>query len=71
SIPGGKMGIYMGIFNFFITGPQIVNGIIGGPIVKYAYGNQPIYAILMAGVFLILAAFAVTRVDDVDEIPAA
>lgn len=71
SIPGGKMGIYMGIFNFFITGPQIVNGLIGGPIVKYAYGNQPIYAILMAGVFLILAAFAVTRVDDVDEVVAA
>ena len=26
SIPAGKMGIYMGIFNFFITLPQIVNG---------------------------------------------
>ena len=28
SIPAGKMGIYMGIFNFFITLPQIVNGLL-------------------------------------------
>lgn len=34
SIPSGKMGVYMGIFNFFITIPQIVNGVIGGPIVR-------------------------------------
>ena len=33
SIPSHKMGVYMGIFNFFITFPQIVNGIIGGSIV--------------------------------------
>jgi maltose/moltooligosaccharide transporter len=35
SIPPGKMGVYMGIFNFFITLPQIVSGIVGGPMVKY------------------------------------
>jgi len=37
SIPSGKMGVYMGIFNFFITLPQIINGIVGGPIVKHLY----------------------------------
>ncbi|KXK31168.1 MAG: major facilitator superfamily transporter [Bacteroidetes bacterium OLB12] len=57
AIPPHKMGIYMGVFNFFITLPQIVNGVIGGPIVKYFYNSQAIYAIVMAGVFLILAAF--------------
>lgn len=67
SIPGGKMGIYMGIFNFFITGPQILNGIIGGPVVKYVYGSRPIFAIVMAGVFLLLGATSVLFVDDVDE----
>lgn len=67
SIPGGKMGIYMGIFNFFITGPQILNGIIGGPIVKYVYNSNPIYAIVTAGVFLLMGAVAVLFVDDVDE----
>jgi maltose/moltooligosaccharide transporter len=58
AIPAHKMGIYMGIFNFFITFPQIVNGIFGGPIVKYLYGGQPIYALVAAGVFMILAAVA-------------
>jgi maltose/moltooligosaccharide transporter len=64
SIPAGKLGIYMGIFNFFITLPQIINGFVGGSIVKHLYGGQPIYAILMAGVFLIFAAISVIRVYD-------
>jgi maltose/moltooligosaccharide transporter len=46
SIPAGKLGIYMGIFNFFITLPQIVNGVFGGSIVKHIYGGH-IYAIVM------------------------
>jgi maltose/moltooligosaccharide transporter len=64
SIPSKKMGIYMGIFNFFITFPQILNGIIGGPIVKNLYGNQAIFAIVGGGVFFLIAAFSVRFVDD-------
>jgi maltose/moltooligosaccharide transporter len=64
SIPAGKLGIYMGIFNFFITLPQIINGFVGGSIVKHLYGGQPIYAILMAGVFFLLAAISVVKVYD-------
>lgn len=64
SIPSGKMGVYMGIFNFFITFPQIVNGIFGGPIVKHVYQNNAIYAIFLAGIFLILAAVASLYVQD-------
>jgi maltose/moltooligosaccharide transporter len=64
SIPAGKMGIYMGIFNFFITLPQIVNGVVGGPIVKYLYGNQPIYALVLAGVFMFCASVSVLYVYD-------
>lgn len=55
------------MFNFFITLPQIINGIIGGPIVKYLYSSQAIYAIVMAGVFLIVAAFCVRFVSDKDD----
>lgn len=66
SIPAKKMGVYMGIFNFFITFPQIVNGIIGGPIVKYLYGGQAIWALVSAGVFMLLGAWSVMRVNDVD-----
>lgn len=64
SIPAGKLGIYMGIFNFFITLPQIVNGLFGGWIVKHLYGGQPIYAIVLAGFFLICAAISVLFVYD-------
>lgn len=68
AIPASKMGIYMGIFNFFITLPQIINGVIGGPIVKYVYGSQAIWAIVAAGVFMFLAAASVMVVQDRDEV---
>lgn len=68
SIPTYKMGVYMGIFNFFITFPQIVNGVIGGPIVKYLYNSKAIYSLVMAGVFLLIAAFCVRFVDDKDDV---
>jgi maltose/moltooligosaccharide transporter len=64
SIPAGKMGIYMGIFNFFITLPQILNGIVGGPMVKNIYNNQPVYAIVLAGIFMLCAAISVIYVYD-------
>jgi maltose/moltooligosaccharide transporter len=64
SIPSGKMGIYMGIFNFFITIPQIVNGIIGGPMVKYIYHNQPVFAVIVAGIAMLCAAVSTVYVYD-------
>lgn len=67
SIPAKKMGVYMGIFNFFIVVPQIINAIIGGPIVKYIYGGNPIYAIVTSGVAFIIASFFVLRVKDTDD----
>ena len=64
SIHPKKMGVYMGIFNFFIVIPQIVNALIGGPLVKYVYGDHAIYAIVMSGISFIIAAFLVTKVKD-------
>jgi maltose/moltooligosaccharide transporter len=48
--------------------PQILNGVIGGPLVKYAYGNQAIFALLLSGLSMIIAAFLVVKVKDVDDI---
>lgn len=62
SLPAHKMGVYMGLFNFFITFPQIVNGLLGGYIVKYAFDGNPIYSLVMGGVFFFLAAYAVLRI---------
>jgi maltose/moltooligosaccharide transporter len=68
SISPKKMGVYMGIFNFFIVLPQIINALIGGPLVKYAYGNQAIFALMMSGVSFLIAASLVYKVKDVDDV---
>lgn len=68
SIPARKMGVYMGIFNFFIVIPQIINALIGGPIVKYFYNGNPIYALVISGLSFLIAALLVIRVKDVDEV---
>ena len=67
SIPARKMGVYMGIFNFFIVLPQILNALIGGPMVKYLYNDRPIFALVLSGVSFIVAALLVSRVKDVDD----
>ena len=68
SISPKKMGVYMGIFNFFVVLPQIVNAIIGGPIVKSLFGGNAIYAIIISGISLIIASLLVSKVKDVDDI---
>ncbi|BDW93110.1 sugar transporter [Flagellimonas marinaquae] len=67
AIPPQKMGVYMGIFNFFIVIPQIINALIGGPIVKYFYNGQPIYALVTSGVAFLIAALLVLKVEDTDD----
>lgn len=71
SIPHKKMGIYMGIFNFFITLPQITNGILGGPMVKYWFDGEAIWALMLGGICFLLAAVSVLRVQDVDDVVGA
>lgn len=55
-IPQKKMGVYMGIFNFFIVIPQIINGIFGGPIVSGVFGKQAIDYIVVGGVCMLIGA---------------
>lgn len=64
SIPAGKMGIYMGIFNFFITIPQIVSSLLAGPMVKYLFGSEAIYALVIGGILMLCAAIATIFVND-------
>ncbi|MCD6333348.1 MAG: MFS transporter, partial [Bacteroidales bacterium] len=67
SLPAGKMGVYMGIFNFFIVIPQIVNGIIGGPLISSLFNNEAIYALIIAGVSMIISGCLVWLVRDIDD----
>ncbi|MBK8700018.1 MAG: MFS transporter [Saprospiraceae bacterium] len=68
SLPARKMGVYMGIFNLFITIPQIINAIIGGPMVKYMYGDHAVITLVVSGCCFFLAALATLFVEDKDEV---
>lgn len=68
SISPMKMGVYMGIFNFFVVIPQIVNALIGGPLVKYVYNDNAIFALVTSGVSFLIAAILVAKVKDVDDV---
>lgn len=70
SIPGGKLGIYMGIFNFFIVIPQILAATILGFMLKNFFGNESIYAMIIGGVSFLISALLVTIVNDVDDVHA-
>lgn len=59
SIPADKMGVYMGIFNFTIAGPQIISGLIGGPVLRGLFENHAIYMMVLCGVSMLLAASSV------------
>jgi maltose/moltooligosaccharide transporter len=67
SLPAEKMGVYMGIFNFFIVIPQITAAAILGFFVKNVFGGEAIYALLLGGISMILAGLLVNIVDDEDE----
>ncbi|MGG7550256.1 MFS transporter [Chryseobacterium arthrosphaerae] len=55
-IPQRKMGVYMGIFNFFIVIPQIINGIFGGPVVSNIFGKMAIDYVVVGGVCMLIGA---------------
>ena len=68
SISPMKMGVYMGIFNFFVVITQIINALIGGPLVKYLYNDNAIFALVTSGVSFLIAAILVVKVKDVDDV---
>lgn len=66
SLPPEKMGVYMGIFNFFIVIPQITAAAILGFFVRDIFGGEAIYALLLGGISMIIAGLMVMFVEDVD-----
>ena len=66
SLPPNKLGVYMGIFNFFIVIPQITAAALLGFFVHSLFNNQAIYALLLGGISMVIAAVLVMRVDDED-----
>jgi maltose/moltooligosaccharide transporter len=65
------MGYYMGVFNFFIVIPQIVAAAVLGFFVGRFFGGEAIYALLIGGASLLVAAVLTLRVQDRDDVAAA
>ena len=55
SIPPQKMGIYMGIFNFFIVLPEIIASLSFGSIMENFLKNDRLMAVTIGGILLIAA----------------
>jgi maltose/moltooligosaccharide transporter len=66
SLPPAKMGIYMGIFNFFIVIPQITAAAVLGWFVKNVFNDQAVYVLIVGGVSMFIAAVLVAVVKDDD-----
>jgi maltose/moltooligosaccharide transporter len=56
ALPSHRMGVYMGIFNFFIVLPEIIAALTFGPAVKNFLGGNLVHAVMAGGVFMFVAA---------------
>jgi maltose/moltooligosaccharide transporter len=56
SLPRDKVGIYMGIFNFFIVLPEIIASLFFGWIMQHLLNNDRMLAVQIGGGMMILAA---------------
>ena len=64
SVPQAKMGVYMGIFNFFIVIPQLVAASLLGFMLKMLFDNQSAYALVIGGASMVIAGLCVLRVPE-------
>lgn len=55
SLPANKVGIYMGIFNFFIVLPEIIASLFFGWIMEHMLDNNRMLAVQIGGGLMILA----------------
>jgi maltose/moltooligosaccharide transporter len=64
NLPAEKMGVYMGIFNFFIVIPQLLAASILGFLLHTLMGGHPVYALAIGGLSLLISGLAVLRVRE-------
>jgi maltose/moltooligosaccharide transporter len=63
NLPAHKMGVYMGIFNFFIVIPQLVAASLLGLLLREFFDLQAIFALVVGGAMMIVAGLATLLVD--------
>lgn len=55
-LPEDKIGVYMGIFNFFIVLPEIIASLFFGWIMEHLLNNNRMLAVQIGGMLMIIAA---------------
>ena len=63
-LPENKIGVYMGIFNFFIVIPEIMATLFFGFIMKNFLQNNSMYAVILGGIMLLIAAVLCLRIKE-------
>ena len=56
ALPQKKMGVYMGIFNFFIVLPQILAATLLGIFTKHIFGGNAVFTIVLGGCSMFVAS---------------
>ena len=64
SLPAKRMGYYMGVFNFFITIPQIVSGLVLGFFTKQMFQNHTVKTVMLGGLCMVIAGVLTLIVQD-------
>lgn len=64
SLPEGKTGVYMGIFNFFIVIPEILASLFFGKVMSLYLHNNRMAAVVAGGLAMAIAAGLMQRVVD-------
>jgi maltose/moltooligosaccharide transporter len=70
ALPAARMGVYMGIFNFFIVIPEIIASLALEPVVKKVFGGDPVKVVMMGGGSLLIAAILTQFVREAPETSA-
>ena len=64
ALPSARIGVYMGVFNFFIVIPEIIPALQhSAPLIRGVLARQPaepLYVVLVGGCFMLLAALLVS-----------
>jgi maltose/moltooligosaccharide transporter len=64
SLPPRRVGLYMGIFNFFIVTPEILASLGFGWVMNHILNNNRLAAVVSGGVLMLIAALLTQLVDD-------
>jgi maltose/moltooligosaccharide transporter len=63
-LPPNRIGVYMGIFNFFVVVPEILASLFFGFIMVHFLHNNRMLAVVAGGVCMLIAALLMQRVED-------